>query len=73
MPYVPKRHEKYNVLPTCRKYNVEIFVWDNELLKKIQRLTNMTDHMVCPYQRYKSYDEIIKEIDNWINKFPNFK
>ncbi len=73
MPYIPKTHEKYNILPTCRKYNVEIFVWDNALLKKIQKLTNMTDHMVCPYQRYKSYEEFLEEIDNWINKFPNFK
>lgn len=73
MPYIPKTHEKYNILPTCRKYNVEIFVWDNVLLKKIQKLTNMTDHMVCPYQRYKSYEEFLEEIDNWINKFPNFE
>ena len=29
MPYIPKIHEKYNVLPTCRKYNVEIFICYN--------------------------------------------
>ena len=34
MPYIPKAHEKYNMLPICQKYNVEIFVWDNKLFKK---------------------------------------
>ena len=73
MPYIPKAHEKYNMLPICQKYNVEIFVWDNKLLKKIQSLTNLNDYMLCPYQRYKSYDEFLENINNLINRFPNLK
>ncbi len=73
MPYIPKAHEKYNMLPICQKYNVEIFVWDNKLFKKIQSLTNLNDHMLCPYQRYKSYDEFLENMNNLINRFPNLK
>lgn len=73
MPYIPEAHKKYDVLPICREYNVEMFIWDEKLLKKIQKLTNMTDHMVCPYQNYKSYEQFLDEISSWINKFPNYE
>lgn len=71
--YIPNAHKKYDVLPTCRKYNIEMIVWDSNLLNKIQKLTNMTDYMVCPYQRYKSYEDFSREIESWIHEFPNAK
>lgn len=74
MPHIPKAHTKYDVLPNCKKYGFEIFIWDNELLKKIEKLTNMTDYMgLCPYQRYRSYEEFLDEISNLINKFPKYE
>lgn len=73
MLYIPENHKKYDVLPTCQKYNVEIFVWDSILLKKIKDITNMSDHMVNPYQRYKSYEEYLAIIDSWICRFPDCK
>lgn len=55
--YIPEAHKKYNVLPTCRKYNYEMIVWKDNFLRTIKELTGMTDHETCPYQHYKSYKE----------------
>lgn len=71
--YIPVIHKKYDILPKCKNYNFEMIVWNPGILDKIQKLTNMTDHMCCPYQRYKSYEEFFVEIDSWINKFPDHK
>lgn len=71
--YIPNAHKQYDVLLTCRKYNVEMIVWDNELLKKIQKLTNMTDHEACPYGRYSSYEDFLVEMESWLHRFPNAK
>ena len=73
MPYIPETHKKYGVLPICKKYNFEMFIWDYKLLKKIKNLTNMKDYEVYPYQKYKSYEEFLNEIDKWIEKFPNYE
>ena len=50
-----------------------MIVWDYTLLNKIQKLTNMSDHIASPYYRYESYQDFFDEMDNWINKFPNCK
>lgn len=71
--YIPESHKKYDVLPFHRKYNMEMFVWDNRLLDKIKKLTNMDDHTTYPYYHYKSYNDFLDEIENWISNFPNAK
>ena len=70
--YIPESHKKYDVLPICRKYNFEMIVWDYKLLNRVEILTNNTEYMgLCPYQRYKSYEELFNEIKAWINSYPN--
>lgn len=33
----------------------------------------MNDYDIYTYQKYRSYKELFKEINSWINKFPNCK
>lgn len=74
MPYIPESHKKYNVLPNCVKYNFELIVPDDILLKKIEKLVHKTDYMgLHPYQRFKSYQECFDELEALTNEFPNYK
>ena len=66
--YIPDAHKKYNVLPHHRKYNEEMFVWDDNLLRKIEKYTKMIN--IYPYYRYKTYQNFYKVINEWIKKFP---
>lgn len=56
--YIPETHKKYNVLKNHRLYNEEMFVWDDVLLKKIEKYTNMIN--IYPYYRYKLIRIFIK-------------
>ena len=67
--YIPDAHKKYNVLPRHRESNVEIFMWDNPLLSKIEKETHMIN--VYPYYNYNTYQDFYKVIDEWIEKYPN--
>lgn len=73
MIYIPEEHKKYDVLPNCRKYNVEMIIRDDTSLKKIKELSGMSDFETNPYQRYKSYQDFYEEMDSWIKKFPKYK
>lgn len=69
--YIPETHKKYNVLPNHRKWNEEIFIWEENLLRKIEKYTNMNN--AYPYYRYKKYQNFFEEIDEWIKKYPEIK
>lgn len=72
--YIPENHKKYDVLSTCKKYNFEMIISDNNLLHEIEQLTCITDYMgLHPYQRFKSYKEFFDEIDSLISKFPTYE
>lgn len=72
--YIPENHKKYDVLATCRKYNFEIIILNNNLLHEVERLTGITDYMrLHPYQRFKTYKEFLDEIDGLISKFPIYE
>lgn len=71
--YIPESHKKYNVLPNSQKYNYELIIWDQELLNKIRKLTNMSDHETLPYSQFHSYQELYQEIDSWIIKYPEYE
>ena len=73
MPYIPKKHEMYDLLPNCKKYDFEIFIYDYNKLKNIQKLTNIPDMIINPYQRYKTYEEFFEELKNLIDEYPNYK
>ena len=63
MPYIPEKHQKYNILPACRKDGGEVFSYPVNLLNE---LLACRDLMPYGYQSYEGYD---KEIDKWINEF----
>lgn len=69
--YIPETHRKYNVLKTHRKYNEEMFVWDDVLLKKIEKYTKMIN--IYPYYRYKTYQDFYQVIDEWLIKYSEIK
>lgn len=61
MPYIPKRHEKYNLLPYCKEHGGEVFSYPSDLLRKVESLLP-EDECLIPYG-YKSYDEYYEQID----------
>lgn len=59
MPYIPKKHEKYNLLPMCRKNGREVFEYPRLLLSRLEELGV---HHLDPYG-YQSYEEYYAELD----------
>lgn len=66
MPYIPKQHEKYNLLPACRKDGGEVFDYPSELICKAEEL--LEDEYLMPYN-FDSYEEYYGHIDNLICKY----
>ena len=67
MPYIPKEHKKYKLLPFCRKHGGEVFEYPCDLLRKIEQYL-MFDEALDPYG-FKSYDEYDQEIDRIAQRF----
>ncbi len=65
MPYIPKQHEKYNLLPYCRKEGGEVFDYPSALISKAEKL--LEDEYLMPYN-FDSYEEYYCHIDNLIEK-----
>ena len=63
MPYIPKQHEKYNLLPYCRKDGGEVFDYPSELIYKAEKMLENEDLM--PYN-FNSYEEYYGHIDDLI-------
>ena len=59
MPYIPKNHEKYNLLPRCKERGGEVFEYPPWPEAKFEKL--LGEHLI-PYG-YKSYDEYYEKID----------
>lgn len=59
MPYIPKEHEKYDVLPRKRKNGGEAFDYPSKMLFQIEEIIG---HDLTPYG-YESYEEYYKEVD----------
>lgn len=59
MPYIPKQHEKYNLLPMCRKHGGEVFEYPSELMGK---LSEVGVHELDPYG-YESLEDYYTEVD----------
>lgn len=66
MPYIPKQHKKYNLLPYCRKDGGEVFDYPSELICKAEKL--LEDEYLMPYN-YDSYEGYYEHIDNLICKY----
>ena len=55
MPYIPKEHVKYDLLPFCRKNGGEVFEYPSELLDKVEKYLPDGESLI-PYG-YNSYEE----------------
>ena len=62
MPYIPKEHEKYELLPSCRKDGGEVFEYPRSLITKVERLLE-TEVSIIPYN-YESYEEYYGMLDH---------
>lgn len=69
MPYIPKEHLKYNILPNASKGNWEVFEYP-DTLEELVRLTN--NELNYPYN-YKSYQQYYDELDSIIFRYPKYK
>lgn len=63
MPYIPKAHEKYDVLPYCRKHGGEVFSYPPDLLRQVESLLPKGEGLT-PYG-YSSYEEYYTQIDQY--------
>lgn len=66
MPYIPKQHKKYNLLPYCRKEGGEVFDYPSELIYKAEKM--LEDEDLMPYN-FNSYEEYYSHIDDLIKKY----
>lgn len=67
MPYIPKEHEKYNLLPFCREHGGEVFEYPCDLLDELEEYIPSEDQLT-PYG-FKSYEEYNQEIDRIARRF----
>ena len=61
MAYIPKEHEKYNLLPFSQKNGGEVFEYPSELIKEAEELIGTTTALI-PYN-YESYEEYFAYVD----------
>ena len=61
MPYIPKEHQQYNILPCCRKDGGEVFDYPSELIFEAEQLLGSSEGLV-PYN-FDSYDQYFASID----------
>ena len=67
MPYIPKEHEKYDLLPFCRKDGGEVFEYPSSLITKAEKLLG-TEVGIFPYN-YDSYEEYYGILDDLMEKY----
>ena len=67
MPYIPKEHEKYDLLPFCREHGGEVFEYPGDLLDELEEHLDPEDQLI-PYG-FKSYEEYDQEIDRIARRF----
>ena len=67
MPYIPKEHEKYDLLPDSRKDGGEVFDYPCALLDKLETYIKPDDQLI-PYG-YDSYEDYNAKIDRIAQRF----
>ena len=72
MAYIPKEHEKYNLLPKSRD-NWEVISYDQELLDKVNVLTYSILGETVEPNREKSLLEYIKKLEEYKSLFSDNK
>ncbi len=61
MPYIPKEHLKYDLLPFCRENGGEVFEYPSEMLDKVEKYLPDGESLI-PYG-YNSYEEYYSQLD----------
>lgn len=64
MAYIPKQHEKYDLLPECRKHGGEVFEYPGEMIFSIEKVTGVSSSLF-PYN-FESYEEYFESVDKEI-------
>jgi len=71
MAYIPKEHQKYDILPFCRSDGGEVFSYDSELEDEICELlpaAEMGVDEIIPYG-FDSYEEYDQHLDSYIAQY----
>ena len=69
MPYIPKEHEKYDLLPYCRENGGEVFQYPSMLVDELSEYLESLDG-IFPYG-YDSYEEYYGKINTLISDNSN--
>ncbi|MCI8361148.1 MAG: hypothetical protein HFE86_07420 [Clostridiales bacterium] len=64
MPYIPKEHKKYNLLPYCREKGGEVFAYPAGPLYEAERLIGSPE-AIFPYG-FDSYEDYFRALDEQI-------
>ena len=64
MPYIPKEHQKYNILPLCREDGGEVFDYPSKLMFEAEQLLSSSEGLF-PYN-FDSYDQYFASVDRLI-------
>lgn len=66
MPYIPKEHEKYDLLPLCRKSGGEVFDYPSKQIYEAEQLIGSSVGLF-PYN-FESYEDYFTSIDNLVSE-----
>lgn len=69
MPYIPREHEEYNLLPYCQKNGGEVFDYPSELIYQAEQLLDSV-FSIFPYN-YESYESYYSTLDELITSHAN--
>ena len=67
MPYIPKEHAKYGLLPMCRQMGGEVFSYPVEFLDELQDY--LPDKISLMPYGYDSYEDYFSTIDEYISEY----
>ena len=67
MPYIPKAHEKYNLLPFCRENGGEVFSYSSEMEDQIRGMLPEGDSVI-PYG-YDNYEAFYARLDKYVSLY----
>ena len=68
MPYIPKQHEQYNLLPHCQKDGSEVFDYPSGLIYDAEKM--VSGKSLMPYN-FDSYEEYYSFLDKLICEYKN--
>lgn len=67
MAYIPKEHEKYDVLPMCRREGGEVFSYPSQLIEELSKKLPDDENMI-PYG-YRSMEEYMKKMEEYAAQY----